>query len=84
VLDDVFGTNLRVEQEMVDGQLDFIGLLPSHVDGEVALRIKVHQEHALPRFGEGAAQVDSGGGLADPTFLVGHRDHSTQWCSTPI
>ena len=37
---------------------------------EVALRVDVDEEDALVGEGEGGAEVDGGGGLADAAFLV--------------
>ena len=42
--------------------------------GEVPLRVHVDDEDALVGHRKRRGEVDRGGGLADPTLLVGHRD----------
>jgi len=44
----------------------------------MALSVKVDQQHALALFGESGAQVDGGGGLANPALLHRYGDRSGQ------
>jgi hypothetical protein len=46
----------------------------AEADRAGALRVEVDQQHLAPVLGEGGAQVDRGGRLADATLLVGQRD----------
>jgi hypothetical protein len=50
------------------------GGLAAQAGGEVALRIGVDGQHAALGRGQAGRQVDDGGGLADPAFLVGYGD----------
>ena len=49
-------------------------LVDAAAGGRVALRVDVDQQHPLGRARERGRQVDRGGGLADPAFLVGDGD----------
>lgn len=42
----------------------------------VGLRITIDEKCGVIRGGKASSEVYSGGGLADPTFLVGHRNNS--------
>src|ERR1700674_492732 len=84
VLDHVTEGDLRIEEQVVERELDLIGLLEAHVDRQVALGIEVDEEDSLPEFSERASQVHRGGRLANPAFLVGNRDDSAQTVVRPL
>ena len=63
---------------MVKGELDLVGLLEAHVDGQVTLGIEVDQEDALSQLGERASEVYRGRRFANPALLVGDGDDSAQ------
>ena len=46
----------------------------SEARGRVGLRVGIHQQHFLAHYGEVGRQIDSGGGFAHPSFLVGQSD----------
>src|SRR5919201_5646427 len=48
--------------------------------GQVALRVKVDQQHPLAKIGHGSAQVDGEGGLPGPAFLVADRRNLSHMC----
>src|SRR5215510_14954043 len=72
--DDLVGGHAGVDQQVVDGPLEFIGDLESHVDAEMSLRVEIDEQHALFTLGQGGAEVHGRGGLSHPTFLVGDRN----------
>jgi hypothetical protein len=76
--------DLRVEQQVIERQLDLVRLLESHVDGQVTLGIEVDQENALPELRERASQIHRGGRLANAAFLVGNCDDSAQTSARPL
>src|SRR5438132_7771008 len=78
VLDDVAERDLRIEEQVIEGELDLIRLLEPHVDRQVALGIEVDKEDALPELSECASQIYRGGRLANPAFLIGNGDDSAQ------
>src|SRR5216684_4321247 len=84
VLDHVSERDLRIEQQVVERELDLIGLLEAHVDRQVALWIEVDEEDALPELSECASEVHRGGRFANPAFLVGNRDDSAQTVVRPL
>src|SRR2546425_640327 len=84
VLDHVTEGDLRIEEQVVERELDLIGLLEAHVDRQVALGIEVDEEDALPEFSERASQVHRGGRFANAAFLVGNRDDSAQTVAGPL
>ena len=45
-----------------------------HAAGSVALRIRVHQQHAFALFGQIRAQADRGGRLTYAALLIGDRN----------
>jgi hypothetical protein len=69
---------------VVEGELDLVGLLEAHVDGQVALGIEVDEEDALPELSECASQIYRGGRLANPAFLIGNGDDSAQTVLRPL
>jgi hypothetical protein len=40
---------------VIKGELDLVGLLEAHVDGQMALGVEVDEEDALPELGECAS-----------------------------
>ena len=42
--------------------------------GGVALRVAVDEQHRAARDGERGSEIDGGGGLSDPAFLIGDGD----------
>ena len=48
----------------------------------VGLRIKIDQQHALPRLGQACRQIDCGGGFANATFLVGDGKNAGHWTAS--
>src|ERR1700674_38269 len=69
-LHDIHHRGFGVDQEVVDGFLDVAWRL--HVQGEMALRVKVDEQHPLTQLGQRGAEVYGGGGLAHTPLL--HRD----------
>ena len=61
-------------QQDVGGRGAQLALVDAAAHGGVALRVEVDQQHALGRVRQRGGQVDRGGGLADPAFLVGNSD----------
>src|ERR1700730_8361985 len=84
VLHHVTEGDLRIEEQVVEGELDLVGLLEAHVDGQMALGIEVDEEDALPELSECASQIYRGGRLANPAFLVGNCDDSAQTVLRPL
>src|ERR1700694_13536 len=84
VLDHVAERDLRIEEQVVERQLNLIGLLEAHVDGQVALGVEVDEEDSLAELSERASQVHRGGRLANPAFLVGNCDDSAQTVARPL
>ena len=80
VIPTLFGADARLrhtgglQQDVVDTELQ-LALVNARAHGRIALRIQVHQQHTLTDFGQTCSQVDSGGGLADATFLVGYAEN---------
>ena len=64
----------QTQQHLVHGLLQALLVHPA-THGGVALWIKVDHQHALADFGESGGEVDGGGGLADPAFLVENGDY---------
>src|SRR5438067_2063406 len=73
---DVGDRGLRIDQQVVDGLLELTRRL--HVEGEVTLGVEIDQQDALTQLGECGAQVDGGGGLANPALLHRYGDRSGQ------
>ena len=46
--------------------------------GAVRLRVAVHQQDAEFRSGQRGRQIDGGGGLADPSLLIGYGNDLSQ------
>src|SRR5439155_15788329 len=84
VLDNMAERDLGIEQQMVEGELDLVGLLEAHVDRQMPLGIEVDEEDALPEFSERASQVHRGCRLANSAFLVGNCDDSAQTVARPL
>ena len=84
VLDHMPEGDLRVEQQMIERQLDLVRLLEPHVDRQVTLGIEVDKEDALPELRERASQIHRGGRFANPAFLVGNGDDSAQTSARPL
>jgi hypothetical protein len=84
VLDHVAEGDLRIEQQVIQGELDLVGLLEAHVDGQMALGVEVDEEDALPEFSECASKIYRGGRLANPAFLIGNGDDSAQTVLRPL
>src|SRR6266568_1165953 len=84
VLDDVAKGDLGIEQQVVEGELDLIGLLEAHVDRQMALGIEVDEEDSLAELSERASQVYRGGRFANAAFLVGNCDDSAQTVARPL
>ena len=53
---------------------DFLGDAGAEAGAGVALRVDIHDEHALSRRRNAGGEVDTGGRLADAALLVGHSD----------
>ena len=64
---------LGAQQHVIDGWIQ-VGLLDSQSAGGVALRIKINDQGGAVREGETGRKIHSRGGLADPAFLVHHRN----------
>src|SRR5690606_26341068 len=62
-----------LEQHVAAGGRQVV-LVDAAAHGGVALGVEVHEQHALGRGRQRRGQVDRGGGLADPAFLVGDSD----------
>src|SRR5690606_34910813 len=62
-----------LEQHVAAGGRQVV-LVDAAAHGGVALGIEVDEQHALGRGRQRRGQVDRGGGLADPAFLVGDSD----------
>src|SRR5262249_32709008 len=75
-LDDVGDRRLGVDEQVVDRLLELA--LRLHVEREVALGVQVDQKDTLAQLGECGAQVDGGGGLANPALLHRYGDRSGQ------
>ena len=60
-------------QDVVDGDLARL-VSDAETGRRVALRVEVDDEHTLAELGEGRAEADRGGALADATFLVRDGD----------
>src|SRR6202521_3614462 len=84
VLDHMSEGDLRIEEQVIQRELDLIGLLEAHVDRQVALGVEVDEEDSLPEFSERATQVHRGGRLANAAFLVGNCDDSAQTVARPL
>jgi len=84
VLDDVAKGDLGIEQQVVEGELDLIGLLEAHVDRQMALGIEVDEEDSLAELSERASKVYRGGRFANAAFLVGNCDDSAQTVARPL
>jgi hypothetical protein len=84
VLDHVAEGDLRIEKQVIQGELDLVGLLEAHVDGQMALGIEVDEEDALPELSECASKIYCRRRLANPAFLVGNRDDSAQTVARPL
>jgi hypothetical protein len=65
---------LLAHQHVVEGGLA-LGATDAEARGGVALRIGVHQQHLFADGGEGGAEIDRRGGLADAALLVGDDQH---------
>ena len=78
MLDHVAEGDLGIEEQVVEGELDLVVLFEPHVDGQMALGIEVDQEDALAELSERASEIHRGRRLANPAFLVGDCDDSTQ------
>ena len=55
--------------------------LEADAAGEIALRIGIDEQDALVGQGEGRAEVDGGGGLADAAFLICDREDLSHYRS---
>src|SRR5690606_26989685 len=71
--EDVVAGDVVLHQQVVDRQVEVVRVDPQ-ADRQGALRVEVDQQHPAAVLGQGGTQVDGRGGLADATFLVGHRD----------
>ena len=75
------GTDLRraalAQQPIVGAQVQFI-LIDAAAHGGIALGIQVDQQHTGSGQRQRRAQVDAGGGLTHPAFLVGDCDDPAQ------
>ena len=73
VNEDVVGGDPRVDENVVDRHVEVV-VGDTETGRQRTLGVEIDEEHAAAAFGERCAEVDGGGGLADPTFLVAHRD----------
>jgi hypothetical protein len=76
--------DLGIEQQVVEGELDLIGLFEAHIDRQMALGIEVDEEDSLAELSERATQVHRGGRFANAAFLVGNCDDSAQTVARPL
>ena len=65
----------RLVEDVVAGEGNFGGIY-AEVCGEVGLGVEVHQDDFFSQASQGSGEIDGGGGLADPAFLVGDGDDS--------
>ena len=63
-----------VHDHVVDRTLD-VAVADPEAGRRVALGVEVDHQHPVAELGQCRAEVDRGRGLADPTLLVGDRDH---------
>ena len=77
--DDLLERNL-LQQHVVDVVRE-ARLVDAETGRRVALRVAVHDEHALAEHRECRAEVDGRRALADAAFLVDERDDATQGLS---
>lgn len=61
-----------IHEQLVHAWL-IIARLNAKVQGEIRLRIQIHQQHSLAVAREGRSQIDGGGGLANAPLLVQQR-----------
>ncbi|GAO25777.1 hypothetical membrane protein [Alicycliphilus sp. B1] len=63
----------RFEQHVVHAERE-LALVHARTHRGIALRIQVHEQHALAYLGQARGEVDGGGGLAHATLLVGNAE----------
>ena len=63
-----------LEQHVVNAVLQ-LPLVDARTHGCVALRVEINHQHALTRLGQAGRQIDCGGGLANPAFLIGDAEN---------
>ena len=68
------GDGHAAEQDLVGGRRTD-GMRDAECCTGVSLRVAVDDTHAKPVHRQRCGQIDRAGGLADSTFLVGHREH---------
>jgi len=68
----VLDAELPVHQHVIDALLELI-CVDTHADSHRTLRVEVDQKHLATGLDERCAEVDGGGGLADPALLVAQR-----------
>ena len=71
----VLGGDVALHEQVVDREVE-LERVDAEADGQGALRVEVDEQHLEAVFDEGGAEVDGGGGLADPALLVDHGDHA--------
>ena len=57
-------------QHLIGGELAVLAV-DAQAGGGIALRVDVDHQGRLAHRGQGGAQIDGGGGLTDPAFLIG-------------
>ena len=72
-LEDGLGHVGTPENDLVDGDLDGVGVDPE-AEGETGLRVEVDEEHPLAHLGERGTERGDGRRLGDTSLLVRQRD----------
>ena len=65
--------------QLVDGAGRIVGDISQRV-AEVALRVKIDEQHTLAQLGQGCAQIDGGGRLSDAALLIADGDDLHVFC----
>jgi hypothetical protein len=66
----------RFADQHVIGRATAAAAIDAEAGRGVALRIEIDDQHPLADRGQGGAEVDRGGGLADAALLVGQRENA--------
>jgi len=60
-----------------DSRFNTVVVLIAAADGQIALRVAVHQQNLFALTGKSHAEVKGRGRLSDAAFLICHGDHFT-------
>ena len=69
----------RLQQHVVHREFQ-LPLVHARAHGRVALGVQIDHQYALPDLGQASRQIDGGGGLAHPAFLVGNAEYFRHDC----